>query len=92
MSKTITITGVEPETFCAICGRPLKIGVVTAELGTIGADCLVRGSVPDKKRFNGNGLPTPSWIRELAKIAENGSAERRGLSHHHFSFRVKIAG
>ena len=38
----LTITGYRAECNCEHCGRPLKLGVMTAEQGIVGADCFVK--------------------------------------------------
>lgn len=47
--NTITIVGIDYECRCEICGRDLKAGVVTAEKGTVGADCFVKTIVKKKQ-------------------------------------------
>lgn len=68
----LTIQGYTRECNCDHCGRPLKLGVSTAERGVIGADCFVKLIVRDAKRFSGNGKPGASRVREYAIIATKG--------------------
>lgn len=69
---TITIQGYDRECTCDHCGRPLKLGVQTSELGVIGADCFVKLIASDRKRYSGNGKPGSARVREYAIIASKG--------------------
>ncbi len=69
------ILGAEGETYCDCCGRPLKIGVKLAGLGTFGADCI-RAAMPVNRKRYSQGRPDAASIRNLAKMAERNSAER----------------
>lgn len=84
----ITIIGCERECECDHCGRPLKVGIRTDLLGTIGADCF-RAMMPvDRRRFS-QGRPDAGWLRTLAKLRERDSDEslrRMGYGPHHFVF------
>jgi hypothetical protein len=70
--NTISITGYKRECNCEHCGRPLKLGVVTAERGTIGADCFVKLVAKDRARFSGNGKPSADGVKERAVIITKG--------------------
>jgi hypothetical protein len=81
-NQTLTIEGAEQEVRCDCCNRKLKVGVRTNLLGTIGADCLIAQIAANRARFSGNGLPTASWVRELAVIRETKTQawmDRRGF-------------
>ncbi|WP_342643476.1 hypothetical protein [Rhodoligotrophos ferricapiens] len=89
MSKAITIVGYEPETYCDHCGRALQHGVRTDTLGTVGADCLNKMIVADRKKFSRDGKPGASYVRTLAKLRERDSDEqlrRMGYGPWHFVF------
>jgi hypothetical protein len=86
---TLTITGAIRECNCNHCGRPLKLGVRTDEVGTIGADCFVKLTTRDTKRFNGNGRPSADIVKNYALIANKGlayAAQCYGYSARHFIF------
>lgn len=72
MTSKTSIVGCLQGAHCDHCGRPLKYGVQTDNLGTIGADCLHSMIVFDRKRW-GNGKPSASYIREIAMVAERGN-------------------
>ena len=93
MTSTITIQGYTRECNCDHCGRPLKLGVQTAERGTIGADCFVKLIARDTKRFSGNGKPGASRVREYAIIATKGADYANnvhGLYGNWNSFTAKV--
>jgi len=88
---SITIDGYKTECNCAHCGRPLKLGVVTAERGTIGADCMVKLVAKNKARFSGNGKPSAEGVKQLAIIATKGidyASRMYGYSARHFVFEA----
>ena len=91
----LVIEGAEQEVSCDCCNRKLKVGVRTNLLGTIGADCFIKHVAANRTRYSGNGLPTASWVRELAVIQETKSSDwkaRRGLGGaHHWAFDMKEA-
>lgn len=70
--NTLTITGYERECNCEHCGRPLKLGVKTAERGLIGADCFVKMIARDRARFNGNGKPSAEGVKQYALVIAKG--------------------
>lgn len=72
MTNSVTIVGCLQGASCDHCGRPLKYGVQTDRLGTMGADCLNAMTVFDRKKFS-QGRPGAQWIRELAMAAERGN-------------------
>jgi len=84
MNNQLVIEGAEQEVRCDCCNRKLKVGVRTNALGVIGADCLIAHISANRSRYSGNGLPTASWVRELAVIQETKSAAwkaRRGMAN-----------
>lgn len=89
MINTITIEGAEREVRCDCCNRPLKVGIRTSALGTIGADCLRAAMVFDYKRYS-QGKPDAKWLRELAIMKETKTADyirfNRGLANSVFNF------
>lgn len=90
----LTITGYDAECNCEHCGRALKLGVKTAEKGIIGADCFVKLVAKDRTRWNGNGKPSASIIRERAIIITKGlahAARSYNLCAHSFSFDLAAA-
>lgn len=68
---TLTIIGYEQETQCEHCGKPLKHGIKTAEIGVIGADCFVK--MVDRRLH----AVSSSTIRDLAKWREYASEAKR---------------
>lgn len=91
MSNTLTITGYQRECNCNHCGRPLKIGIATAERGVIGADCFVKLSAKDRSRFNGNGKPSAEIVKQYALIIAKGldyACRMYGYSARHFVFQA----
>ena len=66
-TNIITINGYTQECSCEHCGRPLKLGVKTGEIGTIGADCFVKLIAKDKKRYSGNGKPSAEMVKQYAQ-------------------------
>lgn len=91
MIKTITITGYTQECNCEHCGRPLKLGVKTGEIGTIGADCFVKLIAKDKKRYSGNGKPSAEMVKQYAIIITKGleyAARCHGLYAQSFQFQA----
>ena len=72
----ICIQGYDQPDNCEHCGKRLIHGVVTNTHGVIGADCFVKLIKADKKRFSGNGKPTPSMIRDFARLREKCSDKR----------------
>lgn len=87
---TITIEGAEREVRCDCCNRPLKVGIRTSALGTIGADCLRAAMVSDRKRFS-QGKPDAAFIRHIAVLKETKTAEylgRMGYTPRQFSFQM----
>jgi len=87
----ISIIGYEPEHSCDHCGRNLTHGIQTDRLGVVGADCLNKMIVANRKRFSGNGKPGASLIRTFAKLRQRDSWEslrRIGYAPHHFDFEV----
>lgn len=91
----ITITGYDTECKCEHCGRPLKLGVKTAERGIIGADCFVKLVAKDRSRWSGNGKPSAGIIKERAIIITKGLAyagRAHGLHYaYHFEFESVAA-
>lgn len=86
---TITIDGYKTECSCAHCGRALKLGVITVERGTIGADCMVKLVAKNKARYSGNGKPSAKGVKQLAIIATKGidyASRMYGYSARHFVF------
>lgn len=91
MNKTITITGYAQECSCAHCGRPLKLGVRTRELGIIGADCFVKLIAKDKERYSGNGKPSTEMVKQYAIIITKGleyAGRCHGLYARSFQFQA----
>lgn len=89
--STLTITGYQRECDCNHCGRPLKLGVMTAERGVIGADCFVKLVARDRARFNGNGKPSAEGVKQYALVIAKGLgyAERvYGYSARSFVFQT----
>lgn len=87
--NSLTISGYKSECNCAHCGRPLKLGVETAERGLIGADCFVKLVAKNTKRYSGNGKPSAEGIKQMAIIITKGleyAGRVHGYSAHHFSF------
>lgn len=81
MTNQIIIEGAEQEVRCDCCNRKLKVGVRTNLFGTIGADCLIAKIEANRTRFS-CGLPTASWVRELAIVRETKTQawlDRRGF-------------
>jgi hypothetical protein len=77
---------------CEHCNKHLKHGVRTSTHGVIGADCFVKLIAVDRNRFNGNGKPSPSMVRDYAKMVEFWSAERRSrMGYHSESFVFGLA-
>lgn len=72
MTRKTSITGCLQGAECGHCGRPLKYGIQTDALGTVGADCLNAMVVFDRKRWGG-GKPGAAYIREIAMVAEHGN-------------------
>jgi hypothetical protein len=87
---TITINGFEQECSCDHCGRPLKLGVQTTALGTVGADCFVRLIARNTKRYR-SGKPSADMVRQYAIIASKGPscADRHGLYGAWSTFELK---
>lgn len=86
---TLTIKGYELDCNCEECGRALKLGVVTAELGIIGSDCFVKAIAKDKKRYSGNGKPSAEMVKQYAIIVTKGfdyAIRNYGLRPHSFEF------
>lgn len=87
----ICISGYDQPDHCDHCGKRLIHGIRTNSHGVIGADCFVKLIKADKKRFSGDGKPSASMIRDLAKMIEFRSRERlalMGYSSHHFQFET----
>lgn len=87
--NSLTIKGYKTECNCAHCGRTLKLGVDTIELGLIGADCFVKLVAKNTKRFSGNGKPSAEGVKQMAIIITKGleyAGRVHGYSAHHFSF------
>lgn len=90
MTHTITIEGAEREVRCDCCNRPLKVGIRTSKLGTIGADCLRAAMVSDRKRFS-QGKPDAAFLRQIAIMKETKTAEyldRMGYTPRRFVFEL----
>lgn len=88
---TLTINGYTQECDCEHCGRALKLGVKTDELGTIGADCFVKLIAKNRARFNGNGKPSAKGVKEMAVIATKGldyASRMYGYSARSFVFEA----
>ena len=91
MTNTITINGYTQECHCEHCGRQLKLGVKTAEVGTIGADCFVKLIAKDKKRYSGNGKPSAEMVKQYAIIITKGleyAGRCHGLYARSFQFQA----
>lgn len=87
----ICIQGYDQPDNCEHCGKRLIHGVKTNTHGVIGADCFVKLIKADTKRFSGNGKPTASMVRDMAKMKEFRSADRldrMGYSPRHFQFEL----
>lgn len=85
----ITITGYDMDCECEHCGRKLTHGVMTDVRGMIGADCFVKIITANTKKYSGNGKPTASMVRDMAKIRDRYTDEgmaRLGRYPHHFVF------
>lgn len=91
MDNIITIEGAEREVRCDCCNRPLKVGIRTSALGTIGADCLRATMAVDYKRYS-QGKPDAKWLRELAVMKETKTSDyiriNRGIPDRVFSFQM----
>lgn len=88
----LTIEGYQTECTCAHCGRPLKVGIVTCEQGTIGADCFVKLIARNTKRYSGNGKPSAEMVKQYAIILSKGleyAGRVHGLYAHSFTFDLK---
>jgi len=86
---TLTINGYKKECNCEHCGRPLKLGVETAERGLVGADCFVKLVAKNTKRFSGNGKPSAEGVKQMAIIITKGleyASRTYGYSARHFVF------
>jgi hypothetical protein len=68
----LTINGYELDCNCELCGRSLKLGVITCELGVVGADCFVKAISKDKKRYSGNGKPSAEMVKQYSIIFSKG--------------------
>jgi len=86
-TATITITGLVDGAKCDCCGRTLRYGITTSDLGVIGADCLVSKVVVNRTRWNA-GKPTTSLVRDYAKAAASTGPLRGRLPAHAFRFEV----
>ncbi|WP_068635047.1 hypothetical protein [Thauera butanivorans] len=89
--NTLSITGYTRDCNCEHCGRPLKLGVVTPEKGTIGADCFVRLIQRDTKRYSGNGKPSAEMVKQYALIIAKGleyAARQYGYRASSFVFQT----
>lgn len=62
---------------CEHCNKHLKHGIKTSTHGVIGADCFVKLIKVNRDRYNGNGKPSPSMVRDYAKMVEFWSEARR---------------
>lgn len=87
-TATITITGLVDGAKCDCCGRTLRYGITTNDLGVIGADCLVSKVVVNRKRWNA-GKPTASMLRDFAKAATGVGPLRSRLPAH--ALRLEVA-
>lgn len=94
MTAYICIQGYDQPDNCDHCGKHLIHGVRTNTHGVIGADCFVKLIKADRKRYNGNGKPSASMVRDYAKMKERASAKRlseMGYSDRHFQFELAEA-
>ena len=73
---SICIQGYDQPGNCDHCGKHLIHGVRTNSHGVIGADCFVKLIKADRKRFNGNGKPSASMVRDYDKLRERCSDAR----------------
>lgn len=91
MANVITIEGAERDVRCDCCNRPLKVGIRTDALGTIGADCLRAAMAVDRKRYS-QGKPDAKWLREMAIMKETKTPDyiriNRGIADRAFSFEM----
>lgn len=87
-TTVITITGLTDGAKCDCCGRVLRYGITTSDLGVIGADCLVAKVIVNRKRWNA-GKPTAAMLRDFAKAADNAGPYRGKLPAH--ALRLEIA-
>lgn len=83
----ITITGLREHANCDCCGRSLRYGITTNDLGVIGADCLVSKVVVNRKRWNA-GKPTASMLRDFAKAADGIGPLRGRLPSHALNLEI----
>lgn len=85
-----TINGFEAHCNCDHCGRPLKIGINLSGFGIIGADCLNAAIKFDRTRW-GAGKPGAAYLRQLAKMKQNDSAEQLSrMGYHARAFAIEI--
>ncbi|MGZ8272163.1 MAG: hypothetical protein ACXWT5_13360 [Methylophilus sp.] len=88
---TLTIKGYETDCNCGVCGRALKLGVITLEMGVIGADCFVKAIAKNKTRYSGNGKPSAEMVKQYAIINSKGldyALRAHGLRPHSFEFSL----
>lgn len=76
---------------CEHCNRRMRHGIKTTTHGNIGADCFVMLIKADKQRFSGNGKPSPTMVRDYAKMREfrnDAALSRMGYYARHFEFEL----
>lgn len=71
----MNIMGYEQDCNCDHCGRKLKVGIVLSGFGVIGADCLNKAIIFNRKRW-GAGKPGASYLRELAIKRQKNNDDR----------------
>lgn len=81
--NTLTIIGYEQDGICQHCGRTLKHCVKINDGMIVGADCFDK-KMTKAKTYQGKEYRLGAEkIRELAKVAQFWSAQRRVLAGYH---------
>lgn len=83
------ILGYEQDCNCDHCGRNLKVGITLSGFGVIGADCLNKAIVFNKKRW-GAGKPGASYLRELAIKRQKLSTDRLIETGYIYAMKLEV--
>lgn len=87
---TLKIQGADLECNCDHCGRNLKIGIQLEGFGIIGADCLSKVMIFDRKKYS-QGRLDAATLRKYATMKQNNSVivlERMG--YYSSAFEVSV--
>lgn len=84
-----SILGYEDDCNCDHCGRKLKIGIKISGYGVIGADCLNKAIIFNKKRWGG-GKPGAAHLRELAIKRQRCSDDRLKDNGYFWAMSIEV--